>query len=74
MGSKLQAVPSGPVLQPGSGQGGAGPDWDKESSFLPIVQQTNGLLSQDKNRIFLKKNFRLRTRPQVETIPRNQIF
>lgn len=24
MGSKLQAVPSGPVLQPGSGQGGAG--------------------------------------------------
>lgn len=70
MGSKLQAVPSGPVLQPGSGQGGAG---TKSLPFSPSSQQTNALLSQDKNRTF-KKNLRRQTRPQVEKIPRNQIF
>lgn len=41
MGSKPQAVPSGPVLQPGSGQGGGQGQTgrerkDKEHSFLSL--------------------------------------
>lgn len=64
MGSKPQAVPSGLVLQPGSGQGaggrgGAGTDREGEKgqrALLSPSQQTSGLLSWDKNLIFKDKN------------------
>lgn len=62
MGSKPQAVPSGLVLQPGSGQGAGGNrdrpggrERTKSTPFSPS-QQTSGLLSWDKNLIFKDKN------------------